>query len=345
MEERVPGGVERRGDVVGVGLRGLALDDASVGLADHQLAALDVGGGLAAQLGGIGGAGGGEPAGDGRVGRGAEVVGVGDAHVAEAGVEEGDDDAGGVQGRVEVAVAGRAPLEVWVLLPGDGGEVRGQELGLAVLQEVDGQAVDREVGVAPQGGQRVLAGAEGVHEQQREAGAGGLPGGADLADDDVQEGEDLAAAGGLADGQERLGLVHAHGRAEPAVELEHRGLREGGCRVVVADGQLGAVGDVDEGVDVGLADQAGLAGLQEVVEPRERVDRGGYDACLGHLGAGLLEPGGVGHGPQAIRNGWGRRHLLGRPVDNRRTSRRPSSARCRRRRRPPRRRARGRAPP
>src|SRR5690606_38285681 len=97
--------VEGGGDVVGVGLGGLALDDAAVGLADDELAALDVGGRLAAELGGVGGAGGGEPAGDGGVGGGAEVVGVGDAQVAEAGLEEGDDDAGGVQRGVQVAVA------------------------------------------------------------------------------------------------------------------------------------------------------------------------------------------------------------------------------------------------
>ena len=70
-----------------------------------EVAALDVGRRAAADLGGVGGAGGREPLHHRRVRSGAEVVGVGDGGVAEAGVEQGVEDAGRLQRRVEVAVA------------------------------------------------------------------------------------------------------------------------------------------------------------------------------------------------------------------------------------------------
>ena len=89
---------------------------------------------------------------------------------AVAGLDQPVEQAGAAQRGVEVAVAGRAPLEVGVLRPADRREVLGEELGLLVLQELQRQALDRQVVVARQRRHGVGGGAEAVHEDQRQRG-------------------------------------------------------------------------------------------------------------------------------------------------------------------------------
>ena len=50
----------------------------------------------------------------------------------------------------------------------DGRQVAGAQLRLPVLQEVEADAVDGEVGVRRQGGERVITGPKRVHEDQRQ---------------------------------------------------------------------------------------------------------------------------------------------------------------------------------
>ena len=167
---------------------------------------------------------GGEPARDPGVGYGAEVVGVRHEGPLVARVEEAFEEAGAAQRGVEVAVAGRAPLQVRVLRPADRCEVLGQELGLLVLEELQRQPLDRKVLVARDGGHGVARGVEAVHEQQRQRGVVLLAEVEHLPGDDVEEGEAAAHA------QQRLRAVHAHRGAEAAVQLDHGGRADRGTR-------------------------------------------------------------------------------------------------------------------
>ena len=154
------------------------------------------------------------PGEDARLEHGAEVVGVRDERVAVAAFEQGVEQPRGEQGRVEVAVTGRAPLERRVVRPLDRHQVVDADLRLLVLHEVGGH-VGREGVVLRERLERLVVRVEGVHQHEREPRAGPAPRLEHLAGDDVEEGEPVL---GL---DQRLGLGHAHARAEPAVELDH----------------------------------------------------------------------------------------------------------------------------
>ena len=223
-----------------------------------------------------------EPAGDPRVGRGAEVVGVGDEARPVARRDQRVEQAGAEQRGVEVAVAGRTPLQVGVLGEGHRGQVLLQELGLLVLQELQGQPLDRQVAVAGQRRHRVLAGAEGVHEDQRQRCVVLLAGVEHLPGDDVEERQPAAHA------EERLGAIHAHRGAEAAVQLDHHGAADGLRGVLVGD--LDVVDRLHvERVDGRLGDHPGLTVLEQPVIVGEHLDRGRVDAGLCHLVAGALQ--------------------------------------------------------
>ena len=136
--------------------------------------------------------------------------------------------------------------------------------------------------VAGQRVHRVGAGAEGVHEDQRQGGGVLLARVQHLAGDDVEEREPAAHA------QQRLRAVHAHRRAEATVELDHdRAADRVGGRVV---------GDLDVGdrlhverVDGGLGDHPGLAVLEQSVVVGEDLDRGRVDAGARHLVASTMK--------------------------------------------------------
>ena len=93
---------------------------------------------------------------------------------------------GGDERGVEVAVAGRAPLERRVVGPLDRRQVVDAELRLLVLQEVERQA-DVEVRVRGQRLERVLARGEGVHQHERQPRVVALAQREHLAGDDVEE--------------------------------------------------------------------------------------------------------------------------------------------------------------
>ena len=273
---------ERR--LVGVeGLGALAEHDPAVGLARGEVSALAVGGGAAYGLDRERRAALGEPARDPGVRHGTEVVGVGDEDVLVAGVTQLAEHAGAAQRGVEVAVAGRTPLEVGVLGVGRRHQALGQQLGHLVLQELERQPVDLEVLVAGERGHRVGRRAERVHEDERQRGVVLLAEVQHLPGDDVEEAQAAAHA------QQRLRAVHPHRRAEAAVELDHRGRadRLGGDLVAHLDvGQRLHV----EGADRRFGDHPRLAVLQQAEVVRERIDGDGIDTGVLHLGARRLEP-------------------------------------------------------
>ncbi len=164
-------------------------------------------------------------------GDGAEVVRVRDGGIPEAGVEQLLEQAGGLQGGVDVAVAGRAPFEVGgVRWPLDGG-VRSswRSLGSLFCRKSSGRSPDGQVLVLREQLEGVLAGAERVHEHERQTGAGGGAGGADLLDDDVQEGA------AVPHGQQGLRTVQPHRGPEAAVEIDDDQLVERLLRLLGVD--------------------------------------------------------------------------------------------------------------
>ena len=94
---------------------------------------------------------------------------VGHEQVAEAPVEQRAEQTGAVERGVDVPVTGRAPLQVGVGRPADRGQVGREQLGFAVLQEVQRQpgAPARSPG-RRRALQGVGGGAEAVHEDHRQ---------------------------------------------------------------------------------------------------------------------------------------------------------------------------------
>src|SRR4029453_17003004 len=115
----------------------------------------------------------------------------------------------------------------------------------------------------------------------------------DLADDDVEEGEIALHR------QQGLRLREAHGGAEAAVQLDHRGVAERRDAGVAVGAERRDLGDVVQHVDVGGRDLALLARTQPVVGAAEDLDDERRLAGIGHLlrergervAAGHREPG------------------------------------------------------
>ena len=214
----------------------------------------------------------GEPGEDPRVELGPEVVRVREERVAVAALEQRVEHPRAQQRRVDVAVAGRAPLQRRVRRPLRGRQPVDQQLRLLVLDEV-GRHVGGDLRVALQQRERVVARREGVHEHERDPRAGRLPQRQDLLHDHVEEG--LA----LLDLEQRLRAVHAHRRAEPAVELDDHRLVE--RRVALR--QLRGVRQLGHRVDGGLRQHAGLPALELLVVVAERGDGGLRHALALHL--------------------------------------------------------------
>ncbi|MGC3992294.1 MAG: hypothetical protein QM796_21870 [Chthoniobacteraceae bacterium] len=124
-----------------------------------------------------------------------------------------------------------------------------------------------ELRILGEGGEGVVAGAEAVHEQEAQVGAGRFAEVQHLFDNEIEE------AHPVANGEERLGALQAHAGAEAAVELEHRGLREelGARGDRLRDG--GEIGQGLDGGDGGLGDHPGLIRLKHLVAAFKRTDR------------------------------------------------------------------------
>ena len=283
VEEGVTVLVGEEAHLVGRCLRGVAQDDAAVALAHRQVAALDVGRRAAAHLRGVGGAGGGEPAGDASGGGGPQIVRVGGHGVRVTALQQGVEDARGDQGGVDVAVPGRAPFEIGIRLPCHRGEVVGAQLGLAVLQEVQGQTIDLDAGVLGERRERVPTGAEGVHEDQRQSDSVEPARRHHLVDQQVEE--RLA----VAHGQQRLGPVHPHGGAQTPVELDQNGARQRLAGVVLPDFDILDGVDPREGLDGVLGDQTGGPILQGPVVVTEDINGLLGDVGVAHLALGSGE--------------------------------------------------------
>ena len=222
VEPRVPLGVLEE-VVLALGHhRAVAQHEAAVALAHAEVTTLAVVASSCRHLGDVGDA---LPLHPGRhrsLAGGAEVVGVGQEGVAVAALAQRVEQPGGLQRDVDVAVARRAPLQRRVLRPLDRAEVVGAQLGFHVLQEVERQPVDGQARVAPEDLERLLAGAEGVHQHQRRLHPVPTAQRQHLAGDDVEEAEPVAHRQG------RLRPADSHARAEATVELDHHRAPE--CR-------------------------------------------------------------------------------------------------------------------
>ena len=264
-------------------LRRVAQDDTSVALTHGQVAALDVGRRTAAHLRGIRSTGGGEPPGDPGRGRCAEVVGVGGHGVPIPLLQEGVQQTRGEQGGVDVAVPRRTPLELGVGLPLHGSQIISAELGLAVLQEVQGQAVNLDLGVPGQHLEGVLAGAEGVHEDQRQAHTVAPTRCQNLIDQQVQEGLAVTYR------QKGLGAIQAHRGAQAPVEPDEDRLAQRLASLLLTDLDVSKGVDLRQGLDGLLGDESRGSRFQGLVVVRE--DRDGLlgDTGVAHLVLGCSE--------------------------------------------------------
>ena len=217
-----------------------------------------------------------QPREDARVEHRAEVVRVGHERVLEALLEQLLEHAGGDERGVEVAVARRAPLERRVVRPLDRRQVVDEELGLLVLEEVEREP-DVELRVRGERLQRVVAGGEGVHQDEREPRVVALAQREHLAGDDVQE---AVAVLGL---EQRLGAGQAHARAEAAVEAQHDRLLQRLALGVGVVGELVELREAGRGLDRVLGHEPGLARLELAVVVLERADGGVRHAVGPHL--------------------------------------------------------------
>src|SRR4051794_1226062 len=303
VEEPVARDVAERVLVLLARLRALAEHELAVGAAHGEVAALAVGLGAGAGLRHERDALARHPAEDPRLERRPEVVRVRDERVPVATLEERVQHPRGEQRGVEVAVAGRAPLEVRVLGPLDRLERAGRELRLAVLDEVE-RHVGLEVGMGLERGERVVPGDERVHEHERYACPGGPAQGEHLARDDVEE------RAAVLDLDERLGPVHSHRGAEPAVQLDDDGPVEG-C--VVTRGEVVERRELLDRLEVVLGELARLSRLDLAVEVGEGAHGGGRDTGLLHLAGGGLEAG-VAHGRGSVGSSSSRRDSRWRAI-------------------------------
>ena len=131
-----------------------------------------------------------------------------------------------------------------------GHEVVGPQLGLGVLDEVEREPVDGEVGILREDLQRLVGRAEGVHQHERQLDVRLLAQREHLQRDDVEEGE------AVLDLERRLRARHAHAGPEAAVELDHRGLRQRDAGVLAGDLDLAERLDAAERLDGVLGDGA-----------------------------------------------------------------------------------------
>ena len=184
-------------------------------------------------------------------------------------------------------MARRAPFQLRVLGEFDGREIVAAELRLLVLKEVERQIPHLKVGIFSEHLESVLARAERVHKQQREAGASLLSSGEHLFDDDLEE------ALALANREERLRAIHAHRGAKPTIEVDDNELRESILR------NLGINLDIGESIHLGqwrdrlFRDRTGHALLELVVKVAEDVNGSFRHARLAHFLLSEGESGGI----------------------------------------------------
>ena len=233
----------------------------------------------------------GDPREDPRVEDRAEVVGVRDEGVAVAVLEQRVEHPRGDERGVEVAVAGRRPLERRVGLPRDRLQARRRRssapcsAGSRAARRTRSPGWRRSASSESSRVANEFMSTSGTRAPKRSRSA------EHLADDDVEEGLPLL---GL---DQRLGLGHAHARAQAAVELEHdRGVDDRR----VALGQLVERGQVLDGLDVALGQHPRRALAQLLVVVGEGVDRGVADALGAHLLDARLQPVGA-HAPSSSR--------------------------------------------
>ena len=198
--------------------------------------------------------------------------------------------AGLPQRREQVAVAGRAPLQIGVGRPRrrrSGGRV---DLWLLMLDDLQRDVGLLELALVSQCLHRVIRSAERVHERDRQRHVQPRARGEHLTEDDVEEAHlpSLVAA----HRQQRLRALQAHRGSQAAVELEECGLGERVHCLVMIDGLVHVMEapHAVQRLDGVLADPRALllAGPHMVCVPELR-DGDLAHALLAHLLRRLLE--------------------------------------------------------
>ncbi len=215
VEERMPVRVLECLLVLLRHLRGLAQHEAGALAPPREVAALAVGLGAVDDLGDERQALAREPGEDARLEHRAEVVRVRQEQVLVAALQQGAEHPRRGERGEHVAVSRRRPLERRIGLPGDRLEGVREQLRHLALDEVEWQAVEPQVRVALERGQRVVARGEAVHQEQRDRRPVALAEMEHLAGDHVEEGVPVLHL------EQGLRPRHPHAGAEPAVQLEH----------------------------------------------------------------------------------------------------------------------------
>mmetsp|Transcript_21030 Transcript_21030/g.62205 ORF Transcript_21030/g.62205 Transcript_21030/m.62205 type:complete len:280 (+) Transcript_21030:1028-1867(+) len=209
----------------------------------------------------------------------AQVVRVGDKHELVPLRQQRLESAGAEHRRVEVPVAGRAPLAVGLGRPRGGGEVGLNNLWRLVLLELERQPLCLQLGVLCEVRERVGRRGERVHQHEGERHAGGGAHLLHLQRDEVEEVSPLLEL------EQRLCLLEAHAGAEAAVQLDHHRRLE---QRRVLRGERGVVGQRLDRLDaLARNHQVGAAG-----EHLEVVLEGGDCGVREALGAHFLLVGG-----------------------------------------------------
>ena len=177
----------------------------------------------------------------------------------------------------------RAPLELGIGRPLHGSQIVRTQLGLTILQEVQWKAVDLDLRAPGQHLEGVLAGAEGVHKDQRQTHVVAPTGRRDLVDQQVKEG--LA----VAHREEGLGTIQPHRGPQAPVEADEDRPAQRFPRRFLADLDVGKRVDLRKWLNGLLGNEPRGSRLQGPVVVRE--DRNGLlgDARVAHLVLGSSE--------------------------------------------------------
>jgi hypothetical protein len=148
--------------------------------------------------------------------------------------------------------------------------------------------------MARQGGERVLAGGEAVHEHERDPRARAFAQTQHLPGDHVEE------AQAVLDLEQGLRAGHPHARPQAAVELEDHGALEGGAALLAGLREVVRMRDLGDRLDLALGQLAGVAVAQAAEVVREGLDGGLARLLAPHLLDALGQP--VGDHARQVRS-------------------------------------------
>ena len=236
-------------------LRDFAEDESVIALTDREVAAFFIGFGPPSDLHREGCSAFGKPIEESGIESRSQVVTIGNKGIFDAVSEEAIQPAAADQGRVEVAMARRAPLMVGFAWPSNGLHGGGIDFRDFVLQHFHFLAVE---GTTFESGQSVLAGGKRIHEQKAHLSPGIGAEGGNLLGDEIEEGFAVFHL------KEAFCFLKAHAGAQATIELQHHsGSEDIGIPLRMFAGHGEVVRHVAGGLNRFLSDKAFLARTQE----------------------------------------------------------------------------------